>query len=61
MTTRDLQAISDQLKQEALAVKKCCFYGNQMQDQALKGLTQTLAQHHQQQYDRLYQYLNGQN
>lgn len=61
MTTRDLQAISDQLKHEALAVKKCCFYSSQLQDQALKGLTQTLAQHHQQQYDRLYQYLNGQN
>ena len=60
MTTRDLQAVSDQLKQEALAVRKCCFYGGRMQDQALKGLAQTLAQHHQQQYDRLYQYLSAQ-
>ena len=61
MTTRDLQAISDQLKQEELAVKKCCFYSSQMQDQQLKGLAHTLVQHHKQQYDRLFQYLNGQN
>lgn len=61
MTTRDLQAISDQLKQEELAVKKCCFYGGQLQDQQLKGLANTLAQHHKQQYDRLFQYLNSQN
>lgn len=61
MMTKDLQGISDQLKQEALAVTKCRFYGAQMQDQQLKGLAATLAQHHQQQYDRLYQYLCGQN
>lgn len=61
MTTSDLKSVSDQMNHEALSAKKCFLYSNQMQDPALKGIAQQLGQHHQQQYDRLYQYLNAQN
>ena len=61
MMTKDLQGISDRLKQEALAITKCRYYSAQLQEQPLKELAGMLAQHHQMQFDRLYQYLGSQN
>lgn len=57
MMTKDLQGISDRLKQEALAETKCRFYCAQMQDPQLKAMADTLAQHHRMHYDAMYQYL----
>ena len=61
MMTKDLQGISDRLKQEALAVTKCRCYSAKLQEQPLKELADMLAQHHQMQFDCLYQYLGSQN
>ncbi|HIQ70952.1 MAG TPA: hypothetical protein IAB73_01920 [Candidatus Onthenecus intestinigallinarum] len=60
LTQKDLTLIGDQLTQEALANKKLECYAQAFTDPALQGVAQTLAQHHKQQYDRLFGYLNGQ-
>ncbi len=61
LTQKDLHLIGDQLTHEALANKKFEHYASQITDPALKTMAQTMAQHHKQQYDRLFTYLNSQN
>lgn len=58
---KDLSIIEDQLYNEALAFKKWSVYANQLQDQQLKTMAQTAAQHHRQHFDALQNYLNGKN
>lgn len=58
---KDLSIIEDQLYNEALAFKKWSVYTNQLQDQQLKTIAQTTAQHHRQHFDALQNYLNSHN
>lgn len=57
--SKNLSIIEDQLQHEALAYKKCSVYSGYFQDQALKSIANTAAQHHKQHFDALQNYLNS--
>ena len=57
--SKSLSLMEDQMKQEALAVKKCNLYSTYFTDANLKTLSSELAQHHKQRFDELYDYLNS--
>ena len=61
ITTKDLDKIEDQLNYEGLAVNKCRQYQGMFIDPVLQNLAGTLATHHQQRFQSLFQYLNSQN
>ena len=60
ITTKDLSVLQDQLDAEYRANRKAAIYAQTMTDPQLKGLANTLAQHHKTRFDALYNYLNGQ-
>jgi len=55
--SKNLMIIEDQLKHEALAVKKTETYVEYFQDAQLKQTTQQIAQHHRQNFNNLLNYL----
>lgn len=59
LSTKDLSVIEDQLTHLATACRVAQDYANRFQDAQLRGLASTVAQHHRQQYDALFAYLNG--
>lgn len=59
LTATNLKVLVDQMNHEALASKKCDFFGPMIMDPALKGMVMSLAQHHREHYDKLFNYLNS--
>ncbi len=59
LDSKNLTILEDQMNHEALAAKKSAFMASQFTDPALKGVANTLAQHHRQQFDKLFNYLNS--
>ena len=59
--TKDLGTVQDEMYAEALAYKKCKVYESRFQDQALKSMASTHAEHHRQHFDALNDYLNSRN
>jgi len=59
LTATNLKVLIDQMNHEAIAKKKCEFFSSLLGDPALKGMTLTLAQHHREHYDKLFNYLNS--
>lgn len=60
ITTKDLSVLQDQLDAEYRANRKAAIYAQTMTDPQLKGLANTLAQHHKARFDAMFSYLNGQ-
>ncbi|MBQ9196641.1 MAG: hypothetical protein IJ157_05290 [Clostridia bacterium] len=59
LSTKDLTVIEDQLTHLATACRVAQGYSAQFQDAQLRGLASTVAQHHRQQFDALFAFLNG--
>lgn len=59
LTATNLKVLVDQMNHEALASKKCDFFGPMITDPTLKGMVMSLAQHHREHYDKLFNYLNS--
>ena len=57
--SKNLTILEDQMKHEALAVKKSGLYAGYFQDPALKSCAQELAKHHKDNFDRLLNYLDS--
>lgn len=59
LSTKDLSVIEDQLTHLATACRVAQGYASKFQNAQLRGLASTVAQHHRQQFDALYAFLNG--
>lgn len=59
LTSKDLTVIEDQLTHLATACRVAQGYAAQFQNPQLQSMATTIAQHHRQQYDALYAFLNG--
>ena len=59
LSTKDLTVIEDQLTHLATACRVAQGYSTKFQSAQLRGLASTVAQHHRQQFDALYAFLNG--
>ena len=59
--TKDLGTVQDEMYAEALAYKKCKVYESRFQDQGLKSMASTHAEHHRQHFDALRNYLDSKN
>ena len=59
LTSKDLTVIEDQLTHIAMGCRVANNYANQFQNPQLKNMAATVAQHHRQQFDALYAFLNG--
>ena len=57
--TKSLTILEDQLNHEFLACKKAEHYAQAFANPALKNLACTLARHHRERFDRLFDYLNS--
>ncbi|MBR4659291.1 MAG: hypothetical protein IKP26_08570 [Clostridia bacterium] len=57
--TKDLGTVQDEMYAEALAYKKCRVYGSRFQDQALKSMASTHAEHHRQHFETLRNFLDS--
>ena len=57
--SKSLTILEDQMKHEALACKKAEHYAQTFEDPALKNLASTMARHHKERFDRLFDYLNS--
>lgn len=57
--TKSLTILEDQLKHEFLACKKAEYYAQTFENPALKNLACNTARHHQERFDRLFDYLNS--
>ena len=57
--TKSLSIIEDQLQHEFLACKKAQEYARGFSNPDLKNLANTVAQHHREHFDRLFDYLNS--
>ena len=57
--TKCLTIIEDQLQHEFLACKKAQEYAASFSNPDLKNLANTVAQHHRERFDRLFNYLNS--
>lgn len=57
--TKSLTIIEDQLQHEFLACKKAQEYALSFANPDLKNLANTMAQHHRERFDRLFDYLNS--
>ena len=57
--TKSLTIIEDQLQHEFLACKKAQEYACSFSNPDLKNLANTVAQHHRERFDRLFDYLNS--
>jgi len=60
LSSKDLGILEDQLSFEALANQKAATYAESFQDPQLKAFANTLAAHHKQRYETMYNYLNQQ-
>lgn len=60
MTTKDLDVLKDQMSAVMLAYKKSAEYQGRFSDSTLSQLAAELAQHHQQHFDALNNYLSSQ-
>ncbi|MBQ8954923.1 MAG: hypothetical protein IJ048_12500 [Clostridia bacterium] len=56
---KSLTILEDQLQSEFLACKKAQEYAGSFENPALKNLASTVAQHHRERFDRLFDYLNS--
>ena len=56
---KSLTILEDQLQSEFLACKKAQEYAASFENPALKNLANTVAQHHRERFDRLFDYLNS--
>lgn len=59
MTTKSLQELSELLRSERLAYKKCCNYVSDANDPELKATLGELANNHKLRYETLTNYLNN--
>ena len=57
--TKSLTILEDQLQHEFLACKKAREYALSFSNPDLKNLANTVAQHHRERFDRLFDYLNS--
>ncbi|MEA5058639.1 MAG: hypothetical protein EOM66_03730 [Clostridia bacterium] len=57
--TKNLDIIKDQMYHEALAYKKCRVYAGCLSEKPLQDMANDFAQHHQQHFDALQNYLNS--
>ena len=57
--SKNLTILEDQLNYEALAQKKSEVYANYFTDPSLKTMANQIAQHHKQNFDNLFNYLNS--
>ncbi len=57
--TKSLTILEDQLQHEATAYKKAEHYAQTFENPALKALAGTMARHHKERFDRLFDYLNS--
>ena len=56
---KNLDIIKDQMYHEALAYKKCRIYSELLDEQPLKDMACSFAQHHRQHFDALQNYLDS--
>ena len=56
---KNLTILEDQMKHEAQAARKSRYIAGEFTDPNLKTLASGLAQHHQQSFERLFQYLSS--
>ncbi len=59
LTSKDLSVLEDQLTHMAMCCHVAEHHADAFQNQQLKGLATTIAQHHRQHYNALYAFLNG--
>lgn len=59
LTSKDLTVIEDQLTHIANSCRVAATYAARFQDPQFKNMASTVAQHHRQQYDAMYAFLNG--
>ena len=57
--TKSLTILEDQMQHEFDALKKAEHYAQTFEDPALKSLAGTMACHHRERFDRLFDYLNS--
>ena len=57
--TKSLTILEDQMQHEFLACKKAEHYAQTFENPALKALAGTMARHHKERFDRLFDYLNS--
>lgn len=57
--TKSLTILEDQMNHEFLSFKKAEHYAQTFEDSALKNLASTMARHHRERFDRLFDYLNS--
>ena len=57
--TKSLTILEDQLQHEFLACRKAEQYAQSFENPALKNLSGSMAQHHRERFDRLFDYLNS--
>lgn len=57
--SKDLSIIEDQMYKEALLYKKCTTYAGYFNDQSLKTMANTAAEHHKKHFETLHGYLNA--
>ena len=57
--SKSLTILEDQMQRELLSMKKAEHYAQTFQDPALKNLASTMARHHMERFDRLFNYLNS--
>ena len=57
--TKSFTILEDQLQHEFLACRKAEQYAQSFENPALKNLAGSMAQHHRERFDRLFDYLNS--
>ncbi len=57
--TKSLTILEDQMQHEFTAYKKAEQYAQSFEDPALKNLAGSMARHHRERFDRLFDYLNS--
>lgn len=60
LSSKDLSILEDQLTHEALGNQKAAAYAESIRDPQLSALAKTLASHHKNRYEALFNYLNSQ-
>ncbi len=59
LDAKNLDILKDEMFHEALAYKKCKIYSELLDEQPLKDMACTFAQHHKQHFDALQNYLDS--
>jgi len=59
LDAKNLDILKDEMFHEALAYKKCKVYSELLDEQPLKDMACTFAQHHKQHFDALQNYLDS--